>query len=209
MRRTFTGFWWSPATEGGPALVVTVAFFALGAGTGCFLAFRASETSVDLMRAYLDRFLELARDGGLCAPDLPALVWKEIRWPLAAFLLGFSALGLPGIPLLSGLRGFFFAYSVASFARAYGQAGLMAAFLLLGIPALSTLPAFFLLCVQSFSASCVLAWRGFGQGKRDHPYHQEYFIRCGVCAAAIFAGFFLERYLVPGLFSDWAGTLLP
>lgn len=208
MRKPIAGFWWSPTAEGIPALVVTAAFFALGVMAGCLLAFQVTANGADALSSFLDGFLALARDGGMAQPHLFDLLWRCLRWPLAAFLMGFSALGLLGVPVLSGLRGFFLAFSAASFARAYGRSGLMTAFLLVGIPAAVAIPAFFLLSVQSFSSACVLASRSSGQGKRDIPYRREYFFRCGLCAVAFCVSLLVECYLVPSLVSDWAGVLL-
>ena len=78
----------------------------------------------------------------------------------------------------------------------------------LGIPALAYVPAFFLLATQSFSAACALAGWAAGQGRRELPYHREHFFRCGVCAAAVCLGVFLERYVVPTLVISWAEMLI-
>ena len=208
MRRTVAGFWWSPTIEGTPALVVTAAFFTLGALVGCLMAFRIHTGGADALYAYLEQFLALAREGGLSLPEFPALLWRTLRWPLAAFLLGFTALGLLGIPLLSALRGFFLAFSVASFSRAYGHSGLTVAFLLQGIPGLLSVPAFLLLATQSISSAYRLAGRGSGQGRREFPYGRDYFLRCGLCAGVLFASLLVECYLVPILVTGWAGAHL-
>ena len=180
MARTVTGLWWSPTAEGTPALVVTAAFFTLGGLAGCLLAFHATEIGTEAMAAYLDRFLVTAQAGGLNTPAIPELLWRSFRWLLAVFLLGFSALGILGIPALCSMRGFFLAFSIASFAQAYGRNGLSVAFLLLGLPGFLSVPAFMLSAVQSFSAACAVAGRS---GRRELPFHGEYFFRCGVCAA--------------------------
>jgi len=205
MARTFTGIWWSPTAEGTPALVATAAFFTLGGLAGCFLAFRVTGAGIETMTAYLDRFLETARSGGLNIPELPELLWRSLRWPLAAFLLGFSALGLLGIPALCSMRGFFLAFSISSFAQAYGQQGLAIAFILLGIPGLLSIPSFMLLTTQSFSTACVLAGRS---GWREGPFRREHFFRCGVCAAAVCVSLLMERYLVPVLMTGAVDVLL-
>lgn len=209
MRRAVAGIWWSATAEGTPALVVTAAFFALGGLVGCLSALRTADVGAGAMAAYLEQFLTSARAGGLAAPAWGELLWRTLRWPLGAILLGFTALGLPGIPAICSLRGFFLAFSVASFARAYGRSGLVVALLLLGVPGTVTVPAFLLLTTQSFSAALALASRAGGQGRRELPYHRDYFFRCGVCAAAVCAGLLMERYLVPALIAGYAGALLP
>ncbi len=204
MARTVTGIWWSPAAEGTPALVASAAFFTLGGLTGCLLAFRVTAVGAEAMTAYLDRFLAAAQAGSLELPALPELLWRSVRWPLAAFLLGFSVLGVLGIPVLCSVRGFFLAFAIASFAQAYGINGLAVAFFLLGIPGFLSVPAFIVLTTQSFSAAVSLAGRS---GRREGPFCREYFFRCGVCAAAICVSLMLERYLVPVLVSGAAALL--
>ncbi|MDD5938546.1 MAG: stage II sporulation protein M [Clostridiales bacterium] len=208
MRRAVAGIWGSPTTEGTPALVVTAAFFALGGLLGCFLAFQADRGGDQILSGYLAAFLSSAQDGALNLPDLPGLIWRTARWPGALFLLGFTALGLLGIPALSVLRGFFLAFSISSFARVYGRAGLSVAFLLLGIPGLLSVPVFLLMAAQSFSAAWSLACRSGAQGGRSLPYHRDYFLRCGGCAAAVVVCIFLEHQVIPVLVSGAAGALL-
>lgn len=208
MGRTVTEFWWSPVTEGTPALIVTAVFFAIGGLTGCFSALRTSDVGANAMSAYLDQFLTVAQVGGLETPAWGEFLWRSLRWQLGAVLCGFTALGLLAVPFLCSLRGFFLAFSVASFARSFGQSGLGLAFLLLGIPGCLTIPAFFVLSTQSLSASLALAIRTGGQGRRELPYGREYFLRCGVCATAVGFGLLAERYLVPHLVVSFAGVLL-
>lgn len=208
MRRAVAGFWWSSKGEGTPALVVTAIFFIFGGLLGSFFALLPAEDGTAAMTSYLSEFLLVAREGALREPALLELVWRALRWPLAAFLLGFTALGVLCIPVLTGLRSFYLSFSIAAFAQAYGGNGLTMAFLLLGIPALAYLPAFFLLATQSFSTACALAGRATGQGRRELPYHREHFFRCGVCATAVCVGIFLERYVVPALVIRWAEMLI-
>ena len=205
MGRAVTGFWWSPTAEGTPALVVTAAFFTLGGAAGSFFAFRMSDPGLDTMAAYLERFLMAAQAAELYVPAFPELLWRELRWPLAAVLLGVSALGLFGIPVLSAMRGFLLSFSIASFALSYGYDGLATAFFLLGVPGIFSVPAFLLLMTQSFSTACTLAGRS---GHREFPFHREHLFRCGVCAAAVCISLLLERYLVPALIAGAAGALL-
>ena len=207
MRKTVAGFWWSPTIEGTPALVVTATFFVLGTLIGCLTALRINADGAKALCSYLERFLFLAQEGELSLPGVPALLWRGLRWPLAAFLLSFTALGLLGIPALSALRGFFFTFSVACFAKAYGRGGLAVAFLLQGIPGLLSVPVFLLLATQSFSTACVLAGRGSGQGRRELPYGRDFFLRCALCAGVLFISLLVECYLVPVLVTGWAGTL--
>ena len=208
MRRAVAGFWWSPTTQGTPALVVTAAFFTFGSLAGAFLALRSSAGGIEALHSYMVQFLAAAQDGSLSQPALPELLWRALRWPLGAFFLGFTALGLFCIPILASLRGFFLTFSVASFALVFGRKGVAASFLLLGIPGIFYLPAFFLLCTQSFvSAWSTAAGRG-GTGRREADPGRDQALRCGVCAAAVVAGIITEKILVPALLSGTAALLV-
>lgn len=207
MRKAVAGFWWSPMAEGTPALIVVAAFFTLGGLAGGLIALGTAEGGAEALREYLERFLTVAQAGALLTPALPQLLWRCFRWPLAAFLLGTSAWGLLGIPLLCGLRGFFLSFSIGAFARAYGRSGLAVAFLLQGLPGFLAVPAFFLLAVQSLSSAWSLLTSA-EQGRREGIFSKESFFRSGVCAAALVASLFVEYYLVPVLISGWAGVLL-
>ena len=206
MRKATTGIWWSPTAEGTPDLVVTAAFFALGGLAGCLLAFQVKSDGSSAMAAYLGRFLMTAQEGTLTTPPFSALLWRSFRWPLAVFVLGFSTLGLVGIPALASLRGFFLAFSISSFARAYGYSGLTIAFFLLGIPGCFAVPAFFLLSAQSFLTA--LSMLGQGGRRKESLLYSSHFFRCGVCVTAVCVSLLLERYLVPVLIAGAAGTLI-
>lgn len=209
MSRTVAGIWWSPTTEGAPALAVTAVFFTLGGLAGCFSALRTSEAGAAAMAAFLRQFLAAAQAGALEAPAWGEFLWRSLRWPLGVLLLGFTALGAFAVPALCSVRGFFLAFSIASFARAFGRGGLVLALILLGLPALTALPAFLVLSTKSFSAALTLVVRAFGPGRRELPYHRDDWRRCGGCAAAVCIGLLLERYAVPQMVMGLASSLLP
>lgn len=197
----------TPMAEGAPALVLTAAFFALGGLAGCVLAFHAEGGGGDALRLYLERFLSAAQAGELAPPAWPSLIWRTARWPLAAFLCGFTALGLFAVPALSALRGFFLAFSIAAFARAYGHGGIELAFLLLGVSGLVAVPVFFLLSVQSLTSARALACRREGQKRGTAFLSIHDLSRCGLCAGAVCVCVLLERVLVPALVAGAAAAL--
>ena len=207
MRKTVAGFWWSPAMEGTPALIVTAAFFTLGGLLGYLGVFQFISDS-SILAGYLERFVRAVEANDLWIPHFTLLFWREIRWPVLTFLFGFTALGLFVLPVLSCLRGFFFSFSIAAFAYIYGRTGLYLAFLLLGLPGFITIPCFFLLTTQSFTASQELACRSGNQGKRELPYQRDYFLRCGLCCGILCVSLLLERYIIPILISGMTNSLL-
>lgn len=197
MQRAVERVWRPLESQGVPALIITAVFFGAGGAIGCLAAARAMNGGTEALQSYLAHFLSLISIDALSLPDIPGLIWRAVRWPLAAFLFGFTALGILGIPILTALRSFFLAFSITSFACAMGRRGVWIAFFLLGIPGVLYIPAFFLLSVQSFSAAWTLAGRAAGQGKRDLPYSESYFMRCGMCVFIFCCGLFVESRLVP------------
>ena len=180
-----------------PVLAVTAACFLLGGLVGCLLASHIGGGGQESLAAYVEGFLRAAQAGEITAPALASLVWDTVRWPLLALLLGFTALGLLGLPLLFAVRGFLLAFSIASFVRLFGGAGCLLALLVFGVSGALSVPVLF-----------VLAGRVWGDGKTPPPYGKLYFFRCGACAVALCVSLLLDCFVVPGLVSSLAGTFL-
>ena len=186
-----------------------------GAGGNCGLLFvgRAGRMPAGIpyqesLAAYVEGFLRAAQAWEITAPALASLVWDTVRWPLLALLLGFTALGLLGLPLLFAVRGFLLAFSIASFVRLFGGVGCLLALLVFGVSGALSVPVLFVLGVQGLLAARVLAGRVWGDGKTPPPYGKLYFFRCGACAVALCVSLLLDCFVVPGLVSSLAGTFL-
>lgn len=91
--------------------------------------------------------------GSGAEPLLWSSIWDLTRWPLAAFLLGSTALGVFGIPILLGIRGFLLSYAAATLARLFGLPGLIASFAAFGVTALVAVPVLFVVSVDAFCQS--------------------------------------------------------
>ena len=148
-----------------PVLAVTAACFLLGGLVGCLLASHIGGGGQESLAAYVEGFLRAAQAGEITAPALASLVWDTVRWPLLALLLGFTALGLLGLPLLFAVRGFLLAFSIASFVRLFGGVGCLLALLVFGVSGALSVPVLFVLGVQGLLAARVLAGRVWGDGK--------------------------------------------
>ena len=208
MRRPVAGIWDVPPLGVVPALAASAVFFFLGGLAGCILAARIDGGASESLSAYMQGFLSAAQEGGVGAPALLHVVWETARWPLLAVLLGFTALGLLGLPILFSVRGFLLAFSIASFVRMFGAAGCLLAFLVFGVSGAVSVPVLFVLGVQSLTAARALASRFLGDGGRScSPYGRAYFLRCGCCAAALALCAALEYLAVPALVTGLAGAL--
>ena len=64
-----------------------------------------SETSAQELADYLSTYFTLAREGGVTV-EFWSVAWEQFRLLIAVILLGLTALGVAGIPLLFGVRGF-------------------------------------------------------------------------------------------------------
>lgn len=208
MGRVTAGPWDVPEDGILPALtVVSVCFFA-GGLAGCLLAGSVGGNGGESLAAYLNGFLQAAGRGEAAGPPLAVLLWSDLRWPLLALLLGFTALGLLALPVLFALRGFLLAFSISSFVRLLGREGCLLAVLVFGVPGIWAVPVLFVLGVQSLLTARVLACRVWGDGARPAPYGKRYLLRCGMCAAALCVCILLDYLVVPALVTGLAGRLL-
>ena len=180
-----------------PRLVLLALCFAGGVFLGQVLAGRLPEAVGTQLGEYLDGYVRLDRTA---SPDavLPALV-LYFRYPLLAFLLGFSSVGVVLLPCLTIAFGFFLSFSVCCFTAAFGADGLLVALAALGCRCLVTLPVFFLLAVPGWGLSAGLAALSFGRGQRPSPAGRAWLLRAAVCAAVLLAGVCVELVLPPAL----------
>ena len=200
---------WSTSADGSVLILAAVsACFFLGGLAGCLLAGCVDGGGQESLAAYVEGFLRAAQAGDAAPPALAALVWETLRWPLLARLLGFTALGLLALPLLVAVRGFLLAFSIASVVRLVGGTGCLLALLVFGVGGAFSVPALFVLGVQSFMTARTLAGRVWGESKAAPLYGRAYWLRCGGCAAALCVCMLLDGFAVPALVSGLAGTLL-
>ena len=129
------------------------------------------------------------------------VVGVYFRYPVAAFIFGFTAVGLFFIPLSLVLQGFTLAFSVASFASALGRGGLTLALAAFGLRCLIVLPITLLLSIFSLDgALCLWHERHSGHGKRKSRYGADHYFRFAVCVIILLTGVVAELVLVPKLF---------
>lgn len=198
---------WDLPLEQRVALGVLSAAFLLGGAAGCLLASLSGGAGAEELGGYLTGYLELAREGTLPRALLP-LIWGQAKYLLAVLVLGLTALGLAGIPILFGLRGFFFSFSAACFCRVFGRRGLLPAFFLFGLPALLWVPALFLSGVPGFLSAGRLLRRTSGDGRGVAPLNGAWWGRAGLCAGLALASGLLEYWAVPVLLRAAARVIL-
>ena len=199
---------WDLPLEQRIALAVLSAAFLLGGAAGCLLAALSGGAGAEELGGYLTGYLTLAWEDGLSRGVMP-LLWGQAKYLLAVLVLGLTALGLAGVPILFGLRGFFFSFSAACFCRVFGRRGLLPAFFLFGLPALLWVPALFLSGVPGLLSAWQLLRRTQGEGRGGPvPLNGAWWGRAGLCAGLTLAAGLLEYWAVPILLRAAARVIL-
>lgn len=172
-------------------LAMLGACFVAGALAG-FLFSGWSGDNPDLFD-YLKRYFQMAGQGSEVEPTLLSSIWDLTRWPLAAFLLGGSALGVVGIPVLLAARGFLLSYSTAVFARLFGLSGVAASLTAFGVTALLAVPVLFVVSADAFRQSL-----GRLSGGRPAPWGQRT-QALSPCGGLLVLAVALQQTLMPAL----------
>ena len=181
----------APMWDGLTQLVILGICFAVGA-LGGFLFSGRSGSGQELLD-YLRRYFQMAGQGNGAEPSLWASVWDLTRWPLTAFLLGGTAWGAVGIPVLLGARGFLLSFSAASFARLFGLSGMAAALASFGVTALVGVPVLFVVASDAFRQSL-----GRLSGERAPAWNQRV-QALTPCAGLLVLAVALQQTLMPAL----------
>lgn len=199
---------WDLPSEQMAAMAALGALFLLGGVLGCLAAALALGGEADELCAYLADYLTLSTLGEL-PRELWFVLWGQLKYLLAVFVLGFTAIGVVCLPLLLGVKGFLLSFSVTCFCRVFGSAGLLPAFVLFGLPALLSVPALFLAGVQSFSNAMGLLHRLLGDsGRRELFLGTVDWCRIGLCAGLMIGCGLLEYWVVPVLLQAVAQAVL-
>lgn len=181
-------------------LLFLALFFLAGVLLGQVFAGRVPDAAGEELDRYLSGFLQLGAETGRLSPRvILSAVVLYVRYPLAAFLLGFSSIGVVLLPCVTGAFGFFLSFSVCCFTAAFGPKGILLALAVFGLRCAVTLPCYFLLAVPSWKTSAVLASLSFGRGRHSAAvvYGRACWVRVGGAAAALLAGMCAELLLSP------------
>lgn len=206
MGKRVRGAWYLPSVQGSILLLLSFLFL-LGGVAGCLFVSLSQESGAAELRRYLADYMELAGQKTIAREFLP-LLWGQIRRLLLVVLLGMTAVGVVGIPLLFCTRGFLFAFSVGCFCRVFGGAGAIPALILFGLPALLWGPAFFLVGLQGMDSARCLLLRGAGGDRNLIPFSHGYWFRVGLCCAMCLLCAWIEFCVVPVLLGTAAHIVL-
>lgn len=177
--------------DGLTQLAVLGVCFAVGALGGFFFSGRSGDNPELL--DYLRRYFQMAGQGSGVEPFLWSTIWDLARWPLAAFLLGSTALGTLGVLVLLGARGFSLAFSAATFARLFGLPGVAVSLAAFGVTALVAVPVLFVVSADAFRQSLNRL-----SGERSPAWDQRV-QALTPCAGLLVLAVALQQTLMPAL----------
>jgi len=181
------------------ALGLLGGLFLTGSIAGCMVAGSLAPEDSGTLLNMLDEYVAALKQGGEPVSFLPVL-WQLVQVPLAAFLLGLTAIGVIGLPVLFAVRGFCLSYAVAALYRVMGVSGLLLGLCLFGVSALLWLPALLDLGVTGLTGAYGLLRRVTGDGR--YPLAAatgRYWLNCGLCGCAVLGCVVVECLLVPAL----------
>ena len=207
MRKRWIKVW---SVSGGAWFSVTLlltSLFLAGGLAGCRMASWVGGSGSEGLASYIRSYLLAAQEGVGSSPSIFELCWDVFRYPVIVLVLGFTALGVIGIPLVFAARGFFLSFAISSFVRMFGGHGLLLAAVVFGIPGVISIPVLFVLGAQGWRASRTLAERLSHNGRRASSYDRLYWTRCGACAAVLLLCVWVERFLTAELLTMLAGSL--
>ena len=179
--------------DGLTQLAVLGVCFAAGALGGFFFSAAAGERQE--LADYLQRYFQMTASGEWTAPSLLASAWELFRWPLAALLLGLTALGAVGLPLLLAARGFILSFSAATFVRLFGLPGLGAAAAAFGLTAVIAVPVLFAVSQNAFRQSLA---RLSGNAPSPAPWSQRLMAQAP-CLGLLILAVTLQQTVMPAL----------
>lgn len=192
-----------------PRLLLLAFCFSAGVILGQVSAGRMPAAVGQELERYLSDYFSMdGREAGWEVWASTALVY--FRYPLLAFLLGFSSVGVVLLPVLSAACGFFLSFSVCCFTASFGSGGVLLSLAVFGLRCCVMLPCYFVLAVPSLRCSTALAALSFGQGKRALPvrYDGQWWFRLGAVAGALVLGMLADLFLTPGLLKLVLGQIL-
>lgn len=196
-----------PDSEQLSALLCLTVCFAVGGVGGCIFAGRLGVNTQARLLDYFGYYFAALEDNTAFSLSSLSAVWEILRWPILTFFLGFTALGVVGLPVVFCVRGFLLTYAAAVLVRLYGITGLAVALSVFGVSAFLVLPALFTLGVDSFRGAGAMAVRQTGDNRRALPPGHGRLLRAGCCGVLLAVASVLQIRLTPVLLASAAKLL--
>ena len=199
----------TPLFSRNAALLVACALFLCGALLGCLFAFRIKGESQQTLLAYLEGFVQGVNSQQTPWARIGKAFMNAFQFHLPVFLLGFTVIGVVGIPLLLAAKGFFLSFTLACFIFAYGKAGVWLAFGAFGVQNMILIPCLLYLAFDGFFASASLLSLAMGHVRKTsvNVFGSSYWIRFAFVALLLTAAVLYEAFAAP-LLIRWIIGLL-
>jgi len=194
-------------TPGQPVsrLLLLAVFFFFGIFLGQVLAGRIPIATTDQLTRYLRDYATITEEQSVNVKTIGSALVLYLRYPLLAFFMGFTSVGIFALPLITVFFGLFLSFAVCCFVTVFGPEGVFLAVAVLGMRCMITLPCYFVLAVPSWGTAAVLASSSFGRGRRCAAvtYDRTWWIRLAGCGLVLLSGVCLDFIGSPWLLM-WA-----
>jgi hypothetical protein len=178
------------SSEGRPLLVLGF-FFLLGVGLGTFAGYHISAEGQAAMERYFQSYCAVLQANS--TPQWGGLLWRTLRLPLAAALLGLCPLGYLAIPGLTFMRGLLFSFLVSGCGCLDGPQGVLTAFCLFGLGQIVSTLALLLIGVPAWRNARTLALSHAPQSRS--AMGRDYLLWCLVLILAALVAAVVGHYL--------------
>ena len=189
-------------------IVIMIICFLLGITCGCVFCFQSKSSNLS---SSVTEILDGIMLNGSVEYSFIKTYFNYIKYIFLVFLLGFTVLGLIGIPATVFFKGFFLSLSISSILRSYGQSAIFIALSMFGIQSLLSLPCILITSAIAFGVSLELTKAVTVQKQMKSRFSiktsQYIFVLLSfVVLALVFT--FLDVALTPKLVSISSKTLL-
>lgn len=183
--------WKGQAAEGGSGVMLLIsACFLAGAVAGAFLSLYISGDSIsELVASYIE------------SPERPAgffkVFWDCAKFHIIVLFMAGSVFGVVIIPAIVFLRAYLLSCTSAAIIAVYPDVGWLLALIILGIPALVSIPCLFVLSSDAFLTSGRLLTLSIGDYRPwpGSPIYKHGF----VCIILLILISLIEMLLIPTL----------
>lgn len=191
-------------------LLISAAAFTLGSAVACVCAKYVTGDGLSSLSGYVLNYVEALKAGSFVRPGFFSVMFDVLKYAALIFAVGFSFLGVAGVPIVLALRGFFLCFTISAFVIAFGYPGFAIAVAVFGLPTLITLPCLFALASRSFSSAGILlnSVRDKPSGGGRRAFDRAFFLNALVCLGFLLLAVFLEYFVTPRIVSAVASAVL-
>lgn len=179
--------------------LILILFLLFGMVSGCLFALHSKDNS---FFTTMSKSLQEIVVSGIEEYPLRKTYLNYVKYVLAVFFLGFTVLGIAGIPLTVFAKGFFLSLSVSGVIQTFGRKAIIIALSMFGLQALFSIPCILAAsCVAletSFSLSKLITLKRPQQGKRTISIKMYIFFFI-VLSFLLFIPALLDTILTPKL----------